>query len=784
MCIKKLYFCFLLIFILFGQVIFAQYTETSVAKRQIYLKQLLSILDPERPERGMVTRLDAMWRDWLKRTGELPPDFDTMPSIPFLPDPLVLDEGGENIPIKTMEQWQEKREWMKKEIKHWITGTFPPLPTNMTSTILSEKKDGNITLRMVELRFGPEHKAKMTVELIIPQGAGPFPVFMSQWNHRGWALVAVHRGYIGCVYAGSDGNDKTEEYANIWYPEYDFTRLMRRAWGAHRVVDYLYTLPTVDKEKIGLTGHSRNGKQSLMAATFDERITAVITSSGGTGSEDPWRYTSDKFDNESISDITTNFPYWFHPRLRFFIGREHKLPVDQNHLMALVAPRGLMLSSAITESEGNPWGIEQSYCSAKRVYRFLGAEDKLAIRFRHGEHGTAARDIEAYIDFFDYVFCRKNIKPENYLYYNYTFSKWMSLSGEYINPLDYPKKGIRDLPISGDDQKITIPQTLEQKKKEYIKHIRWGLGKEPPGATNPGPKRFHRGGRGDYIANVFSNQLRVSGKMGMMSISPYNSFGEYLYGNLYYPPDKEGNLKGTNLPVVIFLHEYAYPTGYTRRIQRFFEGLVEQGFVVFTFDMIGFGTRIQEGTLFYQRYPHWSKLGKMVADVKSAVDALQNLDLIDKNRIYVFGYSLGGTVGLYAAALDSRISGAASVCGFTPMRLASQDKGIEGVKTYSHLHGLIPRLGFFVGSENRIPYDFHEILSCIAPRHLLVVAPQFDRDANFDDVKVCADEIYKVYEFYDAKNNFTFLTPFDYSHFSPERQKEVTKWFKKVSTQY
>jgi dipeptidyl aminopeptidase/acylaminoacyl peptidase len=55
-----------------------------------------------------------------------------------------------------------------------------------------------------------------------------------------------------------------------------------------------YTLDEVDKSKIAITGHSRNAKQSLLAAAFDDRITAVISSSGGTGGEFPFRYTDER----------------------------------------------------------------------------------------------------------------------------------------------------------------------------------------------------------------------------------------------------------------------------------------------------------------------------------------------------------------------------------------------------------------------------------------------------------------------------------------------------------
>jgi len=788
MCLKKLYFYFLLIFILFSKIILAQSTETSLAKRRSFLKQILSVLPPERPDRGRVSPLDATWQDWLNRTGELPPDFDAMPSIPFLPDPLVLDEGGKNIPIKTMEQWQEKREWMKKEIKHWLTGTFPPAPDNLQAKIISEKKDGDVTLRMVELRFGPNHKAKMTLELIIPPGDGPFPVFLTQWNHRGWAMIAVRRGYIGCSYAGADSKDDTEAYADIWYPDYDFTRLMRRAWGAHRVVDYLYTLPIVDTDRIGLTGHSRNGKQSLMAAAFDERITAVIPSSGGTGSEDPWRYTSNKFDNETIVQITTNFPHWMHPRLRFFVGREHKLPVDQNLMMALVAPRGLMLSSAITEHQGNPWGIEQNYRSVQRAYKFLGAEDKLAVRFRNGRHGTSARDIEAYVSFFDYVFHRKNIEPPRRLYYDYTFSKWLGLSGEQINSLDYPVKGLDDLLVTAKDSKIETIADWEQKKVNIKRRIQWGLGDEPAGARNPGPTRF--GGKSDdYLGEVIGRPSAGEniGRSVIADRGGYRGFGDYLYGNLYYPTDENGKPVDNNLPVIIYLHEYAYPTGFARYLRpleaprnspRIINGFVQRGYAVFVFDQIGFGTRIEEGTLFYQQYPHWSKMGRMIADTKAAVESMANLEIIDKERIYVAGYSLGATVGLYTAALDERIAGVVSICGFTPMRLDTAGKGTEGIRAYSHLHGLLPRLGFFAGNERRIPYDFHEILACIAPRPILIVAPTWDRDATFDDVKKCVQEIRKVYQLYNASDRLQFYAPNDYNRFSHKMQTKAYEWVK------
>ncbi len=786
---RSLFICLsILVIILFGPLLLSSFDypdnfnesaqDSITEKRKADLELILKVLPPDQlnenslfDDRGRISFLDRTFTDWQERTGELPPDFDRMPSLPFLPDPLVLDEGGHNIPVETKVQWQEKREWLKEKLQHYITGTFPPAPDNLKARIISERMDGDVRLQLIELAFGPEHQAKLTLELMIPPGEGPFPVFLTQWNHREWAQVAVRRGYIGCRYAGADEKDDTEKYSEIWAGKYDFTRLMRRAWGASRAIDYLYTLDAVDKKKIALTGHSRNGKTSLMAAAFDERIAACIPSSGGSGAEVPWRYASHKFDVEDIALLASARPSWLHPRLRFFIGREHKLPVDQNSFMALIAPRGLMLSSAFTEEAANLWGIEQAYHASRKVYDFLGAKNNIAIRTRHGEHSVSARDMEDYIDFFDFVFNRTSHQPGNMLYTSYSFEDWMEHSGEKINPLIYPE-------VTNANIKAQSINEWESKKKEILKQISWAFGKEPPGVTNPGPGSLDKGGRGEVSFGTFLIRPGDNKQMGVMAVSPYDGFADQLFGYLYYPLDGNGKMKGNNLPVVIYLHEYDYSKGFNsiHNVESILLSLTKQGFAVFTYDMLGFGNRIEEATRFYERYPHWSKMGKMVADASGAVDALENLGFIDNSRIIIAGYALGATVGLYTTATDDRIAGVVSVAGFTPMRTNTLNRGTEGIMTYSHLHGLQPRLGFFVGNEVRIPVDFNEILACIAPRPVLIIAPQEDKDAHTEDIRNCVENSSKIFDLYKVPKNIQLNTPYDINRFSPEMRETMYTW--------
>ncbi len=747
------------------------YAQKGDEVRQAYLDQLQEVLLPDNYRRASSalppTPVDSTWTAWQEHTGELPPNFSRMPSLPFLPDPLVIDEGGQNIPVKTLEQWKQKRQWIKEQAQHWITGSVPPPPGNLKAELLDERRMGELTEQVVLLSFGPDHKAQLRITLLIPPGEGPFPVFMCPWkeDRYNWVQAAVRRGYIGVRFAATDPKygltDDSEAYADIWWPDYDFSTLMRWGWSASRTIDYLHTLSYINRDQIALTGLSRNGKSALWAAAYDGRIKAVVPISGGTGGEHPFRYTSDKYNNETVELLTRVRPHWLHPRLRFFVGREHKLPVDQNSLMALVAPRGLMLTSSINESAADPWGIEQAYRSAKMVYKFLGAEKNIAIDLREGFHSPAARDIERYLDFFDYVFERGNIEPENKLYYDYTFSKWLGLSGEMIDPLKYESKAIDDILESIDQETIDSVEEWEKKRKGIKSRIRWGLGDEPP-SLSPGKQP-------DYKREVVGLP-RVGESVGSQPIS---------FGRLYYPADADGEPARDNLPVVVYLHEYTYSTGFTRLgdiVNRF----TDQGFAVYMFDQIGFGTRIEEGRLFYERFPRWSKMGRMVADVRWTMDELASIDYLNQDEILVGGYALGGTVGLYSAALDDRIAGVISLSGFTPMRTDRGGKTAEGIYRYSHLHGLLPRLGFFIGNEDRIPYDYHEILAAIAPRPVLIMAPTWDQYNSTEDVTKAVNEAAEIYKLYGAEDALHLEKPEDYNKISPKMKDYMVDWANKA----
>jgi hypothetical protein len=133
-------------------------------------------------------------------------------------------------------------------------------------------------------------------------------------------------------------------------------------------------------------------------------------------------------------------------------------------------------------------------------------------------------------------------------------------------------------------------------------------------------------------------------------------------------------------------------------------------------------------------------------------------------------------VGLITAALDDRVKGVAAVCGVDPLRLSTAEKGTEGVQQYSHLHGLLPRLGFFVGQESRLPFDFDEILAAVAPRRALIVAPTLDRYAPLTDVQLEVEHARKVYSRLGNENALQLQTPLAFNSFTPAMQEAVFDW--------
>ena len=734
------------------------------------------------------------FEQWQQRTGELPPDFDALPRNNFLPDPLTFMNGRA---VRSASDWTARRTEIRQLLEKWQVGSMPAKATTFRTTVQSETPGTGYVTRVVEIAYGPraDKTTTVTVTLTIPQGNGPFPVMIG-----GAASSLIRRGYIACSYSGSV--DAPGTVAQL-YPELDFASMGQVAFTLQTVVDHLLTVPQVDKARIAITGYSRAGKMALIAAALDDRIAAVVAGSTGVGGVTPWRLSGEYGMGEGVESTTRSFPIWFHPRLRFFSGKEDRLPVDGNLIVAMVAPRAILIEYGLNDEVSNTWGHEQVYYSARKVFSLLRQPDRIGLLRVPGFHG--ANDVEASLDWLDIQFGRSTATWDNHLLFDWSYAQWLRDSGEKIDLKRYPVRTSTGL-LSRNGSAIRSTADWEKAAAGIRTAINWMLG-EPPAfyVASPGG----RGGRGPAPAGGAAvapavgraaaagpnpGQLRPDvpawviqrGGTSFGWVEPGRSlaamrpitFGYGVTGHLYYPNNTPA---GTRLPVVIWLHGYSYPLGYMwvyRSDTHPILALVNAGYAVLAFDQAGFGSRMGEFAPFYKRHPHWSLMGRMVEDTVRAVDALAADPAIDPARISVFGYTIGGTVGLYAAALDPRIKSVVSISGFTPMRTDTADRGTGGLARYSEDRALLPRLGFFIGSESRLPYDFDELIAAIAPRSVLIVEPTMDRATTPADVREAVARAKQIYTLYSAADKLTLYEPVDYTRLTNATEDWAVRWMK------
>lgn len=231
---------------------------------------------------------------------------------------------------------------------------------------------------------------------------------------RGYALATFYCGDVAPDHPGrNDGVFPHFREAGRSKPAPDeWGAVAAWAWGLSRAVDYLVTRDDIDKDRIAVVGHSRLGKAAIVAGAFDERIALVIPHQAGCGGTAPSRGTA----GESVQQINDRFPHWFADEFKKFNEQTDRLPFDQHCLIALVAPRPVLLTNAVQDTWANPEGQFQMLQAAEPVYRLLGAggldadrmpapdhlvNSTLGYHIRPGKHSMGKEDWKVFLDFAD-----------------------------------------------------------------------------------------------------------------------------------------------------------------------------------------------------------------------------------------------------------------------------------------------------------------------------------------------------------------------------------------------
>lgn len=342
-----------------------------------------------------------------------------------LPDLFRFESGR---PVRTVNDWPARRRELLGLILGIAYGRLPPVPP----CTRGEELHSHAIPRLMGARHsqyrivtGRDRSFQFLLHLLVPPGRGPFPVILT--GDACWrdvaddiALNVLRRGYILAEFNRTEiVPDHVPSVRRTGlrrvYPKGDYGALAAWAWGYHRCVDFLATLPCADAARVAVVGHSRGGKAALLAGATDERIALTAPNNSGCGGAGCFRYQGPK--SETLAVILNAFPHWFSPRLKAFIGREDTLPFDQHSLKALVAPRSLLSTEARGDLWANPSGTWQTHRAAREVFRFLGAEDRIGIRYRPGGHQHGPADWSILLDFADWQFrgtrprTRYNINP-------------------------------------------------------------------------------------------------------------------------------------------------------------------------------------------------------------------------------------------------------------------------------------------------------------------------------------------------------------------------------------
>ena len=184
------------------------------------------------------------------------------------------------------------------------------------------------------------------------------------------------------------------------------------AWGMSRVQDYFETDKSIDAHRVAIHGISRLGKTVMWAGAHDQRFAAVIASCSGEGGA----ALSHRDYGETIAHLMapSRYVYQFAGNWARWAGFPDKAPMDANMLIALVAPRPLLLQTGSTDYWSDPKGEFLAAVAAGPVYRLLGKDPldtdvwpaakqpilhDLSYSMHEGGHGMVPSDWDIYIEF-------------------------------------------------------------------------------------------------------------------------------------------------------------------------------------------------------------------------------------------------------------------------------------------------------------------------------------------------------------------------------------------------
>jgi hypothetical protein len=339
--------------------------------------------DPLVLKNGQVVTTAQMW--WQQRRPEIVEDFDReiygrvpkdTPKVKWEVASTTKEANGD-VPVIT-----------KKLVGHVDHSSYPLLSVDIQLTLTTPAKATGPVPVMMEFGFGGFGRRGLGPARGAPGGKAPEaggpggfggggPSWQQQVLAKGWGYAIITpnsiqadngagltRGIIGLV---NKGQPRKLD---------DWGALRAWAWGASRALDYFETDEAVDAKQVGLEGHSRYGKATLVAMAYDQRFAIAYVSSSGEGGAKIHRRNW----GELVENVAGTGEYhWMAGNFLKYAGplTWHDLPVDSHELVALCAPRPVFIGCGATRGDGwvDAKGMFLAAAGAGPVYKLLGKKD-------------------------------------------------------------------------------------------------------------------------------------------------------------------------------------------------------------------------------------------------------------------------------------------------------------------------------------------------------------------------------------------------------------------------
>jgi hypothetical protein len=310
---------------------------------------------------------------------------------------------------------------------------------------------------------------------------------------------------------------------------------------------------------------------------------------------------------------------------------------------------------------------------------------------------------------------------------------------------------------SGDVAAVKSKEEWGKRRAEIVAAFQSVVGKLP-GVEKRCPlemKVLEETDRGSYVLRLIEYSSEPGGRVPAYLAVPKAALAE----------------GGKKAPAVLCLHPTDNTVGHGvvvglggKANRQYASELAERGYV----------TLSPNYPLLAKYQPDIRALGWESGTLKAVWDNMRGLDLLDSlpyvqhGKYATIGHSLGGHNSVYTAVFDDRLKVIVSSCGLDSYLdyYGGDEKVWYPEKGWCQLR-YIPKLAEYRGRLAEIPYDFHELIGALAPRHVFIAAPLKDSNFKHDSVDRVVAAARPVYELMGAAGNLEVAHP-DCEHDFPD----------------